>query len=108
VAEILVARWNKQKPKKVVELYSPQAAHVTGARTVIGTAPILDWYRRLQREILPDAKYALTGVSGSGNSWNFTWTAKSTRAQVSDGCDTLGLLGGKIQYHYTYFTLASA
>jgi len=107
MADILVERWNKHKPKKVAELYTSKAAHVTGARTVVGAAPILDWYKTLQRDILPDAKYALTGVSGGGNSWNFTWTAKSPRAQVSDGCDTLGLLGGKIQYHYTYFTLSS-
>jgi hypothetical protein len=106
IAETLVARWNTHKPKKVVELYTSKAAHVTGARTVVGSSAILEWYRALQREVLPDAKYTLTGVAGGENSWNFTWTARSDRARVTDGCDTLGLRDGKIQYHYTYFTLS--
>jgi hypothetical protein len=105
IAELLVSRWNKHKPKQVIELYSKKAAHVTGARTVVGTSAILEWYRTIQREVLPDAEFALTGQSGKDNSWTFTWTAACGRGQVTDGCDTLGLRDGKIQYHYTYFTL---
>jgi hypothetical protein len=32
-----------------------------------------------------------------------TWTALSSKAMVRNGNDTLGILKGKISYHYSFF-----
>lgn len=105
IAEQLVGRWNQRSPDHVVKLYAQRAAHVTGARTVIGRAPIREWYQILFTQLLPNASFRLTGRSGGGNSRRFTWAAESANGIVFDGNDTLGILNDKIQYHYTYFTI---
>ena len=56
--------------------------------------------------LLPEASFTVTGKSGQGESRRFTWTAKSKRGKVLDGSDTIGLKDGRIQYHYTYFTVS--
>ena len=35
----------------------------------------------------------------------FKWTARGSTGSITDGSDTLGLLDGRIQYHYTSFTI---
>ncbi len=103
--ERLVGRWNQRDPAHVAALYNENAAHVTGTRTVVGRAAIEAWYRKMFTELLPNATFEITGRSGTGNSRHFTWQAVSDRGVVRDGNDTLGLLDGRIQYHYTYFTI---
>lgn len=101
----LVALWNKGDVEGLSGLYRDNAAHVTGARTVIGLEPIKDWYRTVLKEMLPGSRFELTGKNGAGNSRRFTWKASGPRGTVLDGHDTLGLNQGRIQYHYTYFTV---
>jgi hypothetical protein len=55
---------------------------------------------------LPNAKFTLTGFSGTGASRHLTWTATSPQGKVDNGSDTLGLSDGKIIYHYSFFTVA--
>lgn len=103
--ERLVGRWNQHDPALVAGLYLDSAAHVTGARTVVGREPIQQWYGVLMNQLLPGAQFQMTGKSGSGPSRQFTWIAQSDHGVVMDGNDTLGLRDGRIQYHYTYFTI---
>ena len=105
VAEKLIGRLNQKDNLHVAELYHENAAHVTGARTVIGIDAVREWYSVFFTQLLPNATFELTGKSGSGNSRHFTWTAISDNGVVSDGNDTIGLREGNIQYHYTYFTI---
>jgi hypothetical protein len=91
---------------KVGGLYRNDAVHVTAAQTVQGITPISSWHQNLFTNILPNALFTLTGTSGSGNSWHFTWKAASSFGTVLNGNDTLGILNGKIVYHYSYFTVA--
>jgi len=102
----LPASWNTHDPNRVIAMYQDNAAHVTSARTVVGSAAIIDWYTDLFTNRLPGAVFQVTGYSGSGNSRHFTWTATSPAGLVRDGNDTLGIRDGKVQYHYTYFTIA--
>jgi len=44
-------------------------------------------------------------MSGTGNTRHFTWTATSSKGKVTNGNDTLGILDGKIVYHYSYYTV---
>jgi hypothetical protein len=97
--------WNTHDPNRVISLYQDNAAHVTGARTVVGSQAILNWYSELFTTRLPGALFQITGFSGTGNSRHLTWTATSTAGNVQNGNDTIGIRDGKIQYHYTYFTI---
>lgn len=104
--ERLIERMNRRDPMQVANLYAMRAAHVTGARTIMGNSAISEWYAHLFKEVLPNAEFTLTGKSGRGNSRHFTWTAKSNKGEVRNGNDILGILNGRIQYHFSYFTLA--
>jgi hypothetical protein len=103
--ERLIGRMNERDPVFVSKLYAQNAAHVTGERTVVGQDAVQQWYRDLLTEKLPGAKFSILGKSGNGRSRHFLWQAASPQGQVLDGNDTLGLVDGRIQYHYTYFTV---
>jgi hypothetical protein len=103
--ERLVGRINQKDASFVAGLYNENAAHVTAQRTIIGREAIAEWYRGLLSEGLPNPTFQVTGKSGNGATRHFTWTARSDRGSVADGNDTLGLLDGRIQYHYSYFNI---
>lgn len=104
-------RWidlmNRRDPTAIAGLYTDRAAHVTGARTIIGRELVEAWYTALFNKILPKGHFMMTGKSISGRSRHVTWTATSDNGSVLDGNDTLGLQDGQIRYHYTYFSLSS-
>ena len=104
--ERLLGRMDEGDPGLVSGLYKENAAHVTGERTIVGRAAIQEWYRALLSQILPDGKFEVTGKSGSGRTRQYMWRAVSNVGKVLDGNDTLGLIDGRIQYHYTYFTVS--
>lgn len=106
VPEMLIAALNRGDVEGAAALYHERAAHVTGERTVLGRSAVAEWYRTMLDRLLPDARFALTGKSGRDSSRHFTWNATSPRGVVSDGSDTLGLMQGKILYHYTFFTVS--
>jgi hypothetical protein len=105
LVEQLIGRMNQRDNMYVSGLYHDNAAHITGARAVVGRDAIAQWYNVVFTQLLPDATFELTGKSGTGNSRHFTWTATSQNGEVLDGNDTLGIRDGSIQYHYTYFTI---
>lgn len=108
---------NSSDPVKVASLYAPSGVHVTAQRTLQGAEAILRWYNTLMQQILPGARFSLTGQGQSENpsspqSGSFetslrtlTWTAESATGRVLDGKDTLGVKGGQIAYHYSYFSV---
>jgi hypothetical protein len=97
---------NTHNPDQVVGLYNPSAVHVTAARTIQGTTAIRAWYQLVFTQLLPNASFILTGFSGTGSSRHFTWTATSPQGKVENGNDTLGLIDGRIAYHYSFFTVS--
>jgi hypothetical protein len=106
IAEIFVETLNTRDPIKMSLLYTEKAVHVNAARTIAGLDKITIWYHTLFNDILKNARFELTGFSGTGSSRHFTWTATSETGNVMNGNDTLGLLDGKIGYHYTFFTIS--
>ena len=106
--ERLLGRLNEGVASLVAGLYKENAAHVTGERTVIGRNAIQEWYTTLLSQILPGGKFEVTGKTGSGRTRQFMWRAISNSGKVLDGNDTLGLIDGRIQYHYTYFTVTAS
>lgn len=86
-------------------LYATEGVHVNAERTVQGPDAIRGWYRSLLSETLPGGTFTLTGLGGTGSRRYMTWSAVSSAGEVKNGNDTLGLLDGKIAYHYTFFTV---
>jgi hypothetical protein len=105
ITEQYIEALNTQDAGKVVNLYNTRAVHVTSARTIFSKTAIQAWYGTLFKDLISNAKYKLTGFSGTGNSRHFTWIAAAGSQKILDGNDTLGLADGKITYHYTYFTI---
>jgi hypothetical protein len=109
MGEMLIEALNQHDTAKVASLYLPTAVHVTAGRTVQGGSSINDWYNEFLSKTLPEATFQLAGFAGSmGNIYHMTWSATSAAGRVENGKDTLGLLGGKIAYHYTFFTVIKA
>lgn len=94
---------NARDPVKVNNLYLPDAVHITFVRSVQGSEALKSWFSNLFNQVLPESTFTVTSVSAKGNSRHFTWTAQSSKGQVSNGNDTFGLLDGKIAYHYSFF-----
>jgi hypothetical protein len=105
IAQQYIDALNSRDINRIINLYAPNAVHINAARTVQGISAIRSWYESLFSQVLPNAKFTLTGHSGSGNTGQLTWTAKSDKGSVPNGNDTLGLRDGKISYHYTFFNV---
>jgi hypothetical protein len=106
IAQQYIDALNSRDPSQVLALYNPAAVHVTPARTLQGLDAIRTWYSAFFSQTLPNAVFTLTSFSGSGASRHLAWTAASTNGKVQNGNDTLGLVNGKITYHYTFFTVS--
>ncbi len=96
---------NSRDPNQVVLLYHPDAVHITPARVIQGSQAIRAWYQTLFTQLLPGAVFTLSSISQSGNTRNITWTAQAPNHVVKNGSDTLGIMDGRIAYHYTNFTV---
>lgn len=100
-----IAALNSHDPARVANLYTDDAVHITAAQTVQGRTAITTWYTNFLTQILPNATFKLTGSGGVGSNRHFTWEATSTKGKIRDGSDTLGLIDGKIAYHYASYTI---
>lgn len=100
----LFSAMNAHNADQVAALYPANAIHIDSTRTIQGTDAIRQWYSNLFTTVLPGANFTLTGTSGRATIRHFTWRASSSHGEVRDGSDTIGLLDGKINYHYTFFT----
>lgn len=94
---------NTGDPLNPVLLYQLNGVHITAAEVAQGPEKLLAWYNTFLKQTLPDGVFHVTEVTGEGNTRHIQWTAESSKGRVLNGKDTLGLLGGKINFHYTFF-----
>jgi hypothetical protein len=106
IPELLIQALNAHSPDQAQALYRDEAVHITSERTVQGRTAIKSWFNSLITQILPGATFTLAGSSGTGNIRHINWTASSSAGNVQDGRDTLGLIAGKIAYHFSEFTVS--
>ena len=106
ISEQILEALNNHDVEKLGSFYRPDAVHITSERTVQGIEAIKSWYRTLFTEILPDAEFTLAGYSGTGHTRQISWTASSSAGDVQDGSDTIGLIEGKIAYHFSQFSIS--
>jgi hypothetical protein len=103
ITDLWITSLNNGKPDEVTKLYAENSVHITASRSIQGTKEIQKWYKYLLTELLPNGKFTITSVSGSGNSRTVNWICESDKVKISDGRDTIGLINGKIAYHYSFF-----
>lgn len=96
---------NLHNVDQVMTLYLGNAVHVNPQRTLQGSDLIRQWYQALFQKLLPNAVFTLGQQSSTSSARHFSWTATSTAGKVTNGKDSIGLVDGKITYHYTYFTI---
>ncbi len=106
IAEQYLDALNIKDLDKIAALYRPDAVHITSERTIQGLEGVKSWFSTLFNEILPNATFTLAGFSGEGSIRQINWTAASSAGNVQDGSDTLGLIDGKIAYHFSNFSLS--
>jgi hypothetical protein len=101
----LMEAMNTHDIDKILSLYTPPAVHINAVRTTQGIEALRSWYSQLFNEILPESNFIMSSYNGKGSSRHITWTASSPNGLVRNGNDTLGLLKGKIGYHYSFFNV---
>ncbi len=101
----LIEALNTHDIDKILNLYTLPAIHINAIRTTAGIENLRAWYTQLFTEILPDCFFSIGSYNGKGSSRHLTWSAASPKGLVRNGSDTLGILKGKISYHYSFFTV---
>lgn len=101
VVDRLVNALNKQDLEALLDLYQPNAVHVTAQRTASGAVAIREHFTTLLHDELPGATFSIESRANEGHIRHIKWSASgATNGQsVSGGMDTIGLRQGKIQYH---------
>ncbi|MGE5124079.1 MAG: nuclear transport factor 2 family protein [Acidobacteriaceae bacterium] len=105
ICEVYIDTLNTHDVNKVLDLYTLPAVHINSQRSTQGFDDLRAWYSQLFNVMLPNGKFSLGTFSGKGSSRHLTWTASSARGNILDGNDTLGLSHGKINYHYSFFSV---
>ncbi|MEI8131494.1 MAG: nuclear transport factor 2 family protein [Leptolinea sp.] len=100
IVQKLFSALNAHNADMVALLYTENAVHITGERTIQGRAAIRAWYIDLFANRLPNVSFALTSITGSDPGRNFSWNAVSG-VTTRRGTDTIGLINGEISYHYS-------
>ena len=96
---------NSHHPSQVIALYNSDGTHVTASETVQGASAITAWYTKFFAETLPGANFTLMGSTVTDQSIQVTWQAVSPGGNIKMGADTLGIVNGKITYHYSFFII---
>ncbi len=99
-----IAALNSHNPDTCANLYSANALRITAAKTLQGSTAIRNFFYNFFNTSLPSAKYTLTGTTGSSFAKRFTWTATAPSGKINNGSDTIGIVNGKIGYHYSFYT----
>ena len=103
--DMLMDAMNQHNPDAILALYHPQAVHISRGRTVQGLEGIKDWYQVFLNHEIPAAIFTLKQSQGSSITRHFSWEARTPTLEIENARDTIGLLNGKILYHYTCCTL---
>jgi len=101
-----VVSLNNHNAVDLSTLYNPNAVFITPEGTIQGAPAIRGWYEKLFQQVLPNAIFAISGVSGDRIFRHFAWTATGATAKVLDGSDTMALADEAIAFHHSSFTLA--
>jgi hypothetical protein len=100
IVQKLISALNAHNAETASLLYTENAVHITAERTIQGRAAMRTWYADLFATRFPNITFAITSITGSDPSRNFSWNAVSG-VTTQKGTDTIGLIDGAISYHYS-------
>jgi hypothetical protein len=103
--ELIIEGLNQHNPDGILALYHPQAIHISRGLTIQGLNGIKEWYASFFNQEIPQAEFKLKNTQDSGITRHFTWEASNSTKEIENGKDTIGLLNGKILYHYTTYNI---
>lgn len=112
VLQQFFAALNTHNPAAVAALYNHNAGYVTARGMHVGPEAIRGVYAELFGR-LPEAVFTLlesspSDPSGKPHSRTFTWRAAGSTGTISDGSDTMALVNGRIQYHFSSYRFTPA
>ncbi|MEX2144420.1 MAG: hypothetical protein WD740_07480 [Anaerolineales bacterium] len=87
------------------------STHSYAGQTRKGRPEIFGYYDNLFRNVLPNGKFKLLSLTGSGSNYNLEWSATSTKGKVQRGKDSLVLNSENpnlIDKHVTQFSVSKA
>ena len=98
--DLFIQYLNDRNIASLVNLYAENAVLVTAKKTIQGKNAINGWFTALLNTTYPTAAFALESCSGSENSKTLVWKISVAGDTTITVEDTLGMLDGKIVYHY--------
>jgi hypothetical protein len=107
VIDMLIDALNRRDIGDLVDLYQPNATHITAQSTVQGKSAIDAHYTALLDEQLPGARFDIESRVNEGHIRHVKWNASGAAngRSVRRGMDTIGLRQGKIQYHSSVYQI---
>lgn len=100
VCEKLIDAINQRNTTTLSSLYTSDCAHITAKQTIQSPLKVTEWYSDLWTRIYPNIKFEILSFSGTNPNRHFEWRAVKSDGTTFTGKDTLGLIGGKIVYHF--------
>jgi len=101
ISEFLINALNIRDLDTIVSLYHSNAAHITAQSTIQGPTQIRAWYDLMINQLPVDFHYETTSVESNMSTRHIHWNTVSNAKIIKSGIDTIGLLNGKIIYHYS-------
>ena len=99
-----IAALNNHNPTQVAALYTANAVQINNTRAIQGTANLIQWFGEFFHRFLPNAVFTLINSTTVDSTRHFTWRATSSLGSIRDGSDTMGIIGDRISYHYSFFS----
>ncbi len=94
---------NTGDPEDVLDLYHENAVHIRSERAVKGKEAIRLWIASLIDKVHQNGTFNLLGSTMNNQAYHFNWQASTpTNERLMQGQDTIGLVDGKISYHYSF------
>lgn len=97
---------NSREYGPITEIYASNAVLVVPQQTIQGNANIKTFFSQMLGVQLLKGLFNVTSKEESDNTIHYTWTCTSSRGNVENGKDTLGLKDGKIIYHYCNYDIS--
>jgi hypothetical protein len=101
IAESLMEEINRRNISNIIDLYSSNAVFITSKETIQGITAIRNSYDILLNNTLNGFTFITTAITIKDNTRHISWIANGPNSKVITGNETIGLLNGKIIYHYS-------
>lgn len=104
IADSFIDALNKFNLDDLITLYHANAVHITAQSTIQGIVSIRSWYEQYIHQSATSLHFDAIAIESFKNSRHIHWKSTSKDGIIKSGIDTIGILDGKIVYHYSSMT----